>query len=188
MKGYVSPKGVQAQPKLSQGPSNGVSMNPLQVGVGRAKNAVVGAVKGVAHGLAGFLNESGSLGDNTYAGMQKHKKYKKYNLSVKKTGSFKGKSNKLGHGGRAAQLKARGVPGGVIGELARASGAAKGQKNYHGKHKSQSVEVIARSEQNSKGKGFKGGKFAKTLKHKKHKTMKKTMCKKHQKVMCKSCQ
>lgn len=51
--------------------------------------------------------------------------------STRKTGSFKGKSNKLGHGGRAAQLKAKGVPGGVIGELARKAHAAPGQKNYH---------------------------------------------------------
>ena len=36
--------------------------------------------------------------------------------AVKLTGKFKGKSNKLGQGGRAAQLKARGVPGGVIGK------------------------------------------------------------------------
>ena len=53
--------------------------------------------------------------------------------AVKKTGTFRGKSNKLGHGGRAAQLKAKGVPGGVIGELARKAHAAPGQKNYHGK-------------------------------------------------------
>ena len=52
---------------------------------------------------------------------------------MKKTGSFEGKSNKLGHGGRAAQLKAKGVPGGVIGEMARKAHAAPGQKNYHGK-------------------------------------------------------
>ncbi len=52
---------------------------------------------------------------------------------IKKTGKFHGKSNKLGHGGRAAQLKARGVPGGVIGNLARKAQAARGQKNYHGK-------------------------------------------------------
>lgn len=58
---------------------------------------------------------------------------KSYDTKVKKTGSFKGKSNKLGHGGRAAQLKARGVPGGVIGALARKAQAAPGQKNYHGK-------------------------------------------------------
>ena len=32
---------------------------------------------------------------------------------IKTTGSFKGQSNKLGFGGRAAQLKAKGVPGGV---------------------------------------------------------------------------
>jgi hypothetical protein len=50
---------------------------------------------------------------------------------VKKSGSYDGKSNALGHGGRAAQLKARGVPGAVIGALARKAGAAPGQKNYH---------------------------------------------------------
>ena len=52
---------------------------------------------------------------------------------IKKSGKFHGKSNKLGHGGRAAQLKAEGGPGGVIGELARKAHAAPGEKNYHGK-------------------------------------------------------
>lgn len=52
--------------------------------------------------------------------------------SIKKTGTYKGKSNRLGHGGRAAQLKDKGVPGGVIGKLARAAGAAPGGPNYHG--------------------------------------------------------
>ena len=52
---------------------------------------------------------------------------------IKKTGSFQGKSNRLGHGGRAAQLKAQGVPGGVIGNLARKAGAAPGGPNYHGR-------------------------------------------------------
>lgn len=56
-------------------------------------------------------------------------------VGVKKSGSFRGKSNKLGHGGRSAQLKAAGVPGGVIGNLARKAQAAPGQKNYHGKKK-----------------------------------------------------
>jgi hypothetical protein len=51
---------------------------------------------------------------------------------TRKSGSFEGKSNKLGHGGRAAQLKAQGVPGGVIGEIARRKQAAPGQKNYRG--------------------------------------------------------
>lgn len=51
---------------------------------------------------------------------------------TKKSGTFKGKSNKLGHGGRAAQLKARGVPGGVIGKIARSKGAAPGGPHYHG--------------------------------------------------------
>lgn len=54
---------------------------------------------------------------------------------TKKTGKFHGKSNKLGHGGRAAQLKAQGVPGGVIGEIARKKHAAPGMKNYHGNRK-----------------------------------------------------
>ena len=52
--------------------------------------------------------------------------------NTKKTGEFHGKSNKLGHGGRAAQLKAQGVPGAVIGEIARIKGAAPGGPNYHG--------------------------------------------------------
>jgi hypothetical protein len=51
---------------------------------------------------------------------------------TKKTGSFHGKSNELGHGGRAAQLRAQGVPGGVIGAIARAKHAAPGQAHYHG--------------------------------------------------------
>lgn len=54
---------------------------------------------------------------------------------TKHSGSFHGKSNKLGHGGRAAQLKAQGVPEGVIGEIARKKNAAPGQKNFHGKAK-----------------------------------------------------
>lgn len=53
--------------------------------------------------------------------------------TVKKTGKYKGKSNKLGYGGRSQQLKDQGVPGGVIGNLARKAQAAPGQKNYHGK-------------------------------------------------------
>jgi hypothetical protein len=52
---------------------------------------------------------------------------------TRKTGSFHGKSNKLGHGGRAAQLKAKGVPGGVIGDIARAKSAAPGMKHFHGR-------------------------------------------------------
>lgn len=54
---------------------------------------------------------------------------------VKKTGWFGGRSNALGHGGRAAQLKAKGVPGGVIGNLARKANAAPGERNYHGRRR-----------------------------------------------------
>ena len=56
---------------------------------------------------------------------------------TKKSGTFEGKSNALGHGGRAAQLKAQGVPGGVIGAIAREKHAAPGQAHYHGGHHSQ---------------------------------------------------
>ena len=42
--------------------------------------------------------------------------------SVKKSGSFKGKSNKLGMGGRASQMKAKGVPGGAKGGKSRYKG------------------------------------------------------------------
>lgn len=54
-------------------------------------------------------------------------------MKTKKTGSYAGKSNKLGYGGRAAQLKAKGVPAAVIGAIARKKGAAPGMKNYHSK-------------------------------------------------------
>jgi hypothetical protein len=54
---------------------------------------------------------------------------------IKTTGTYKGKSNKLGYGGRSQQLKDQGVPGGVIGKLARAAGAAPGGPNYHGGRK-----------------------------------------------------
>ena len=70
------------------------------------------------------------------ASHQFKKKHKKsFNTTTKKTGKFEGKSNALGHGGRAAQLRARGVPGGVIGAMARAAHAAPGQANYHGHKK-----------------------------------------------------
>lgn len=51
---------------------------------------------------------------------------------TKKSGTFHGKSNALGHGGRAAQLAAKGVPKAVIGSIARSKGAAPGGPNYHG--------------------------------------------------------
>jgi hypothetical protein len=53
---------------------------------------------------------------------------------IRKSGKYKGKSNRLGYGGRARQLRDRGVPSGVIGYLARRAKAAPGQKNYHGHH------------------------------------------------------
>lgn len=53
--------------------------------------------------------------------------------NTKKTGTFQGKSNTLGEGGRAAQLKAKGVPQAVIGKIARSKNAAPGQANYKGK-------------------------------------------------------
>ena len=52
--------------------------------------------------------------------------------NTKKSGTYKGKSNKLGMGGRAQQLKEQGDPGGVIGAIARRKGAAPGGPNYKG--------------------------------------------------------
>lgn len=68
---------------------------------------------------------------------------KRRSKRVKMTGSFKGKSNKLGYGGRAAQLKAQGVPGGVIGALARRAKAAPGMANYHGGRKGKPMGAAA---------------------------------------------
>lgn len=39
--------------------------------------------------------------------------------TTKKTGTFEGKSNAAGGGGRAAQLKSQGMSGGLIGYLGR---------------------------------------------------------------------
>ncbi len=63
--------------------------------------------------------------------------------AVKLSGSYKGKSNKLGMGGRAQQLKDKGVPGGVIGNLARKAEAAPGQKNFHGGKKAAPAKKAA---------------------------------------------
>lgn len=62
---------------------------------------------------------------------KRDEKIKSRKGGIKESGSFEGKSNELGHGGRAAQMKARGVPGGVIGAIARKEGAAPGGPNYH---------------------------------------------------------
>jgi len=55
--------------------------------------------------------------------------------ATKKTGSTKGKSNKLGFGGRAQQLRDKGVPPAVIGAIARRKGASPGGPHFHGKKK-----------------------------------------------------
>jgi len=60
--------------------------------------------------------------------------------SFKHTGKTDGKSNTLGHGGRAEQfnkklekegIKSKYERGAIIGKEARRVGAAPGQKNYH---------------------------------------------------------
>lgn len=56
--------------------------------------------------------------------------------TVKKSGSYKGKSNAFGGGGRAAQMKAMGMSGALIGYIGRknhgsaamAKASAKGRK------------------------------------------------------------
>lgn len=64
---------------------------------------------------------------------------------TKKSGSYQGHSNELGHGGRSRQLrtelhkKSPGMPESeveaIIGKNARLKGAAPGQAHYHGKRK-----------------------------------------------------
>lgn len=49
--------------------------------------------------------------------------------------TYKGKSTELGGGGRAAKLKDEGVPGYVIGSIARSKNAAPGQKYYRPSNK-----------------------------------------------------
>ena len=93
---------------------------------------------------------------------------------IKDSGKFHGKSNKLGHGGRAAQLKAQGVPGGVIGELARRAHAAPGQANYHGKKMKHYKHRKEHSEEAKKGLEKFAEEEATEKKHYKHK---KSMCK-----------
>lgn len=44
---------------------------------------------------------------------------KDHNKAFKKTGTYQGKSNALGGGGRAAQLKAKGMSGSLIGWIGR---------------------------------------------------------------------
>ena len=124
-----------------------------------------------------------------------HQMYKKHKKAVKTTGKFDGKSNVLGHGGRAAQLKAQGVPGGVIGNLARAAHAAPGMKNFHGKkakkHMKKHKMTQAQDDAYDRKHGIKEGSKADMAQDRKNgikdkKRMKKTMCK-HKKVMCKMC-
>ena len=55
---------------------------------------------------------------------------RKHQKGLPKT--FAGKSTKPGMGGRAAILKSEGVPGGVIGKIARSKGEAPGQAGFHG--------------------------------------------------------
>ena len=69
-------------------------------------------------------------------------------MAIKMSGTFHGKSNALGHGGRAAQLKAKGVPGGVIGNLARKAKAAPGQVNYHHSGKGTRARLNTAAEKN----------------------------------------
>ncbi len=95
---------------------------------------------------------------------------------VKHSGTFKGKSNALGQGGRAAQLKARGVPGGVIGMMARKVGAAPGGPNYHKKAKKAGSTVGTKGNVKRKTTGLGGN--VEMKKTKKRKASSKTSSKK----------
>lgn len=89
----------------------------------------------------GDLLKARAQGNRGAAGQLMARMKRKASGPIKLTGSFQGKSNALGHGGRAAQLKARGVPGGVIGNLARAAGAAPRGPNFHGKRSKKKRKV-----------------------------------------------
>ena len=58
--------------------------------------------------------------------------------TTKKSGMFHGKSNKLGGGGRSAQLKAKGLSGALIGTIGRKLYGAKkmGQMSAAGRKRS----------------------------------------------------
>ena len=140
--GYKYDKGIQSKPKHK---SVNVFNNPKPYSTGGtpmrsypAKPQSLGSkiANGLKYEVGGFLHniKVAATGKGTSTGLTQMDSYGNVlHKSIKTTGSFRGKSNKLGHGGRAAQLKAKGVPGGVIGNLARAAHAAPGQKNYHGK-------------------------------------------------------
>jgi hypothetical protein len=103
--------------------------------VGNNKMKVLNKKKAVKKIDMSHLSGHNSPKQNGGSESKLHMKKKTLKKAIKVSGSFEGKSNALGHGGRAAQLRAQGVPGGVIGALARRAHAAPGQVNYHGKKK-----------------------------------------------------
>lgn len=109
-------------------------------------------------------------------GMPMKKKAKK---PIKMSGTFASKSNSLGQGGRAAQLKARGVPGGVIGNLARASQAAPGQKNFHKKVKKSSTSLVKAPNSRYVRKAAKKGSVSLVKSPKSHRTLRTKKAKKN---------
>lgn len=76
-------------------------------------------------------------------------------MAIKTKGSFHGKSNKLGGGGRFAQLLAKGVPAGVAANM--------GRKKY-GKKKFQAMAKKGRKQSNPAKKASRGYNFAKAEK------------------------
>lgn len=106
-----------------------VRMNPLHAAMGAFKPAMGMKMPGqeLTRGLGGahFANPSFIEQGHNRTSMPR-------SGNTRRSGTYKGKSNALGHGGRAQQLRDKGVPGAVIGSIARSKGAAPGQKNYHG--------------------------------------------------------
>lgn len=138
-------KGVADQPSMRGFNPSARTTTPDTkfTGIGNLpKQSVAKPVTRSTSGLVGVGNGklSANASSTKMMAKRKHSKHRKHmkklpSLTTKHSGKFEGKSNALGRGGRAAQLKARGVPGGVIGDMARAAHAAPGQANYHGKHK-----------------------------------------------------
>jgi hypothetical protein len=72
-------------------------------------------------------------------------------MAIKTKGSFAGKSNKLGGGGRFAQMVSKGIPPGVVANI--------GRKKY-GKKKFQAMAKKGRKQSNPAKKASRGYDFA----------------------------
>lgn len=110
---------------------NNKQMKQISLANSRSGSAAMMSKRKRNKGTVAAEDQARDSAENRSIGLKK----KSVKKAIKTSGDFDGKSNRLGQGGRAAQMRAQGVPGGVIGERARAAQAAPGQKNFHKKKK-----------------------------------------------------